>query len=584
MAVLFFILLAAVLGYTIGAMPLGALFIRFVSGASPASANPHLIGVENLYRVVGPLGAIGAFVLDILKGAAAVLLAVQLLFAGPVSFPVIAGVAAAGVVIGHLFPYQLHKGYWALRGRGNGVVFGVLAALHALALIPLWLPLLILGTYGAVLGFSGFVVLASAAALVAWLFGALIGAWVNVVPASLLPFFLLISVLQVWRFKAALLRVQDGTEPRLGEERPMRGDPGSDTVVAAFLVHPLTLADVAQPPSMQWLARFDLDEANLPSWLLAFVKRVALHTKPQLHAIIDGVKTADGRHLRVLLLSAPILPDVFRAHPDQATEIATKGARFAYELGAEVIGLGAFWSTVGNKGQDVQDAVPEIVVTNGGAYTAATVRAAIPGLLERFAEDGRDLTDTTVAVIGANGVVAFGVARLVVGEVKKLILIGRDQERLERSARSLQRKHPDTEIVPTTDVAASAEADLVFAATSDPDPVLFTEHVKEGAWIYDLGRPADVADDVLARSDVEVVPGGIVTPPGQMQTNIDLHFGDGKVPACMAETMILAVTGAFERRSLGNQTRSENMNFYLAEGEQLGFEIITRDPRKEDAA
>lgn len=584
MAVLFFILLAAFLGYTIGAMPLGALFIRFVSGASPASANPHLIGVENLYRVVGPLGAIGAFVLDVLKGAAAVLLSVQLLFAGPVSFPVIAGVAAAGVVIGHLFPYQLHQGYWALRGRGNGVVFGVLAALYGISLIPFWLPLLILATYGAVLGFSGFVVLASAASLVAWLFGALIGAWANVVPAALLPFFLLIAVLQVWRFKAALLRVQDGTEPRLGEERPMRGVPGSGTVVAAFLVHPLTLADVAQPPSMQWLSRFDLDEGNLPDWLLGLLKRVTLRTKPQLHAIIDGVKTADGRNLRVLLLSAPILPDVFRAHPDQATEIATKGARFAYELGAEVIGLGAFWSTVGNKGQDVQDAVPEIVVTNGGAYTAATVRAAIPGLLLRFAEDGRDLTDTTVAVIGANGVVAFGVARLVAGEVKKLILIGRDQDRLERSARSLQRKHPDTEITATTDVGATVEADLVFAATSDPDPVLFAEHVKEGAWIYDLGRPADVADDVLARSDVEVVPGGIVTPPGQMQTNIDLHFGDGKVPACMAETMILAVTGAFERRSLGSQTRSENMNFYLAEGKELGFEIITRDPRKEDAA
>lgn len=584
MAVLFFILLAAFLGYTIGAMPLGALFIRFVSGASPASANPHLIGVENLYRVVGPLGAIGAFVLDVVKGAAAVVLAVQLLFAGPVSFPVLAGVAAAGVVIGHLFPYQLRQGFWALRGRGNGVVFGVLAGLYAVSLIPFWLPLLILATYGAVLGFSGFVVLASAASLVAWLFGALIGAWTNVVPASLLPFFLLIAILQVWRFKAALLRVQDGTEPRLGEERPMRGVPGSDTVVAAFLVHPLTLADVAQPPSMQWLSRFDLDEEKLPAWLLSLLKRVTLRTKPQLHSIIDGVKTADGRNLRVLLLSAPILPDVFRAHPEQATEIATKGARFAYELGAEVIGLGAFWSTVGNKGQDVQDAVPEIVVTNGGAYTAATVRAAIPGLLERFAADGRDLHDTTVAVIGANGVVAFGVARLVAGEVKKLILIGRDQERLERSARSLQRKHRDTEIVATTEIAATAEADLVFAATSDPDPVLFAEHVKEGAWIYDLGRPADVADDVLARPDVEVVPGGIVTPPGQMQSNIDLHFGDGKVPACMAETMILAVTGAFERRSLGNQTRSENMNFYLAEGEQLGFEIITRDPRKEAAA
>ena len=584
MNVLFFLLLAAFLGYTIGAMPLGALFIRFVSGATPASANPHLIGVENLYRVVGPLGAIGAFVLDIVKGAGAVVLAVQLLYTGIVSFPVLAGVAAAGVLIGHMFPYQLSGHYWALRGRGNGVVFGILAGLYAISLVPMWLPMIIMAAYGAVLAFSGFVVLASASGLVALLFGGLVGAWLGQIPSSLLPFFLLLTVLQVWRFKAALMRVQDGTEPRLGEERPMRGVGNADTVVAAFLVHPLTLADVAQPPSMQWLQRFDLNEETLPAWLVATLKRVTLHTRPQLHSIIDGVQTEDRRNLRVLLLSAPILPDVFRDHPERATEIAKKGARFAYELGAEVIGLGAFWSTVGNKGEDVQQAVPEIVVTNGGAYTAATVRAAIPGLLDRFSEAGGTLADSTVAIVGANGVVAFGVARLVARDVHKLILIGRDQDRLERSARSLRRQNPDTEIIATTEIAASAEADLVFAATSDPDPVLFSEHIKSGAWIYDLGRPADVAPEVLGRPDVEVVPGGIVTPPGQMQSNIDLHFGDGKVPACMAETMILAVTGSYDRRSLGSQTKSENIQFYLTEGEQLGFEIITRDPRYDEAA
>src|SRR5690625_3242933 len=159
MSVLFFLLLAAFLGYTIGAMPLGALFIRFVSGATPASANPHLIGVENLYRVVGPLGAIGAFFLDVVKGAGAVILSVQLLYTGIVSFPVLAGVAAAGVLIGHMFPYKLRGQYWTLRGRGNGVVFGILAGLYGISLVPLWLPMIILGAYGAVLAYSGFVVL-----------------------------------------------------------------------------------------------------------------------------------------------------------------------------------------------------------------------------------------------------------------------------------------------------------------------------------------------------------------------------------------------------------------------------------------
>ena len=111
----------------------------------------------------------------------------------------------------------------------------------------------------------------------------------------------------------------------------------------------------------------------------------------------------------------------------------------AQELGAEVFGLGAFWSVVGNKGIDVQAAVPELTITNGGAYTSGTIKAAIPGILEHFAAEGRDLKHATAAVVGANGVVAFGIARTIAPQVAKLIMIGRDAERLERTAATLRR-------------------------------------------------------------------------------------------------------------------------------------------------
>src|SRR5690606_34832882 len=136
----------------------------------------------------------------------------------------------------------------------------------------------------------------------------------------------------------------------------------------------------------------------------------------------------------------------------------------------------------GDKGEEVQRAVPEVVVTNGGAYTAATVRAAVPGLLRRFAAQGVNLGSATAAVVGANGVVAFGVARLIAPEVGRLLLVGRDKERLNRSAATLTRKYPTTEIIATTDMAAVASADIVFSATSDPDPVIWPQHVKPGAW------------------------------------------------------------------------------------------------------
>jgi predicted amino acid dehydrogenase len=259
--------------------------------------------------------------------------------------------------------------------------------------------------------------------------------------------------------------------------------------------------------------------------------------------------------------------------------MAVQGARLAHELGAEAVGLGAFWSTVGGKGEEVQRAVPEIAVTNGGAYTAASVRAAVPGLLERFAASGGSLRRATAAVVGANGVVAFGVARMIAPEVRELILVGRDAERLRRSAATLRRKYPDTPIVATTDLAAVAGADLVFTATSDPAPVLRPEHVRPGAWIFDLGRPSDVHPSVREVPGVQIVPGGVVRPPGEMRSRIDIRFGEGYVPACMAETMIMTAAHAFDRRSLGPSTRTADIAFYLREGERLGFEIVTGDER-----
>jgi predicted amino acid dehydrogenase len=78
---------------------------------------------------------------------------------------------------------------------------------------------------------------------------------------------------------------------------------------------------------------------------------------------------------------------------------------------------------------------------------------------------------------------------------------------------------------------------------------------------------------------VHVIPGGVVKPPGEMRNHLNLHFGSGMIPACMAETMIMTATRAFERKSLGAQTKSVDIEFYLREGERLGFEIVTRDER-----
>lgn len=548
--------IALALGYLLGGVPLGGLLVRRSTGLHPRQLNPHLLGVENVLRVAGPQVAVASFVLDVLKA----LVVVGLFQGNPW--------AALGVYAGHLHPWPWQRWFDAPRGRGNGVLLGLLAGLAISGAAAWWVLALPVWVYAGLLAYSRYVALATAAGLVTLpLALAFTGASLGLVGASAA-----LAGLGVWRQKGALARMRDGTEARLGEPPPVLGL-RREVVLAAFMVHPMTIDDLWQPASQRWVRHF-VARGWLPeTWL----RRGLLLMRPQVQGEISGIALRDGRELRVMIIAGPLLPDQIRAHPDVAERMAIQGARMAREFGAEAFGLGAFWSTVGEKGQRVQEAVPEIAITNGGAYTAATVRAAVPGLLERFAEAGGTLDQACAAVVGANGVVAFGVARSIAPHVGKLVLIGRDAERLARSAGTLQRKHPELEIVVSTDVAECAQADLVFSATSDPDPVLFAEHVKPGAWVFDIGRPADVDESVREVPGVQVIPGGVVRPPGSMQSAIDLHFGTAKVPACMAETMIMTAMRSFDRRSLGPVTRSADIAYYLEAGESLGFEIVTED-------
>ncbi|WP_019007890.1 glycerol-3-phosphate acyltransferase [Deinococcus aquatilis] len=555
---LFLSALLLVVAFLVGSLPLGDWLLRR-SGVDSRINNAHNLGIENMLRRVGPGLAVSSAALDAGKGFFAVLMASSL------ALPEVMILAALAAYLGHLNPPRALYGPTLPRGRGNLVLLGILAGLSATGAVPLWVAALPVLIYAAVAGFWGYIGAATVAGL--GVFALAVALLPLGVSAKLAALGLLVAA--TWRFKENLGRMIDGTEPRVGEEVPMAGK-RADVVVAAFMIHPMTLENFWQSRRFAWMK--PLLERGIISE--STVRQFADELRPMKVGELHGIRTAEGKEIRCYLLSSPLLPDRFRDAPELATRRAIEGARLAHELGAEVFGLGAFWSVVGNKGVDVQAAVPQITITNGGAYTSGTIKAAIPGILTHFAGSGRDLKAATAAVVGANGVVAFGIARTIAPQVAKVIMLGRDLEKLERSANTLRRANKDTEIVTTTSYDTLREADLMFTATSDPNPVIFPQHVKPGAWIFDEGRPADVDISVEAIPGVRVIPGGVVRPPGSMTSNIDLQFGEGAVPACLAETLIIAATGEHHRKSLGAQTLTENINFFVEQAEVLGFTVV----------
>src|SRR5215475_11956170 len=113
-------LLDLAVAYLLGAIPFGYLLVRWKTGGDVRSSGSGNIGATNVLRTSGRAAGIATLLLDVGKGAAAVLLARWI---GAGSSAPLEPMAVLGVVLGHVFPVTL-----GFRG-GKGVACAVGAGL-----------------------------------------------------------------------------------------------------------------------------------------------------------------------------------------------------------------------------------------------------------------------------------------------------------------------------------------------------------------------------------------------------------------------------------------------------------------------
>jgi glycerol-3-phosphate acyltransferase PlsY len=117
-------LFPALVGYSVGSLPLGFLITNRMRGVDLRRVGSGNVGAANVYRTAGLGIALLVVALDIAKGATSVVLAARLM-AG-VDAPVTAGVAA---IVGHVSPVWLRfRG-----GKGVATAGGVFMMLAPLA-------------------------------------------------------------------------------------------------------------------------------------------------------------------------------------------------------------------------------------------------------------------------------------------------------------------------------------------------------------------------------------------------------------------------------------------------------------------
>jgi fatty aldehyde-generating acyl-ACP reductase len=335
----------------------------------------------------------------------------------------------------------------------------------------------------------------------------------------------------------------------------------------AFIVHPIDVRNDAARSLP--IARY-LPERAL-EWYM-------LRREPLCVAHVTGVRGTNCADLEGWFIGCPLSPRQFLQLPVELVyEKLERCGHIAEDLGAGIIGLGAFSSVAGDGGITLAQRL-RIPVTTGNSYTVAT---AVEGAARGAELMGIAMEDATVAVIGATGSIGATCAEIMGRSAREIVLIGRDAMRLERRAERLRSSAPATYSTATDIAAGLRDADVVIAVSSAAQAIVEPHHIKRGAVVCDVARPRDVSVKVSkVRDDVLVIEGGLVRVPGDMRCTVprsdeafSFGFPPGTAYACMSETMALALAGRYESFTLGKEVTVEQVDGISSLCRDLGFRL-----------
>jgi acyl phosphate:glycerol-3-phosphate acyltransferase len=182
------------IGYLLGAIPFGLILTRLFGAGDLRKVGSGNIGATNVLRTGRKGLAAATLLLDMGKGAAAVCIARMIV-------PELALIGGLAAFLGHCYPVWLKFN----GGKGVATMLGIALAFNwgiGLIFAGVWLGALALTRISSISGMAAAVAAPTAALII---FG-----WH---PAKLLW---LMSVIVVWKHRANIVRIQAGTEPKVG--------------------------------------------------------------------------------------------------------------------------------------------------------------------------------------------------------------------------------------------------------------------------------------------------------------------------------------------------------------------------------
>lgn len=308
----------------------------------------------------------------------------------------------------------------------------------------------------------------------------------------------------------------------------------------AFLYHPW---------NVPILYKMGIREDSIQNKDLHFIEKTLEWLKP-IKRKTEIIKSAQGNEVECEMIMVPLTAEqILTLSPQFVLDKTIQAAQLAYDLGVDLIGLGAYLSPVGRRGVLVSKAVNK-PVTSGTTYTIST---GIQATIKAAQTIGIEIKNAKITIIGATGSIGKTCAKYLMGKAGHIVLSARNAERLNILKEELEQISKNTKVECITQAREAVKnSDIVIISTSCPSTILNVSDFSDGCIVCDISVPHNISADDASKKNVLVVDGGIVQFPHDVDFNY-LALPKGVGYACLSEATILALDGKFESFSCGGE-------------------------------
>jgi predicted amino acid dehydrogenase len=341
----------------------------------------------------------------------------------------------------------------------------------------------------------------------------------------------------------------------------------------AFVIHPLSQEYFKKVKPIELLSHVS------PPIFMDTLEKAMAYLPPFVYSKVTGIRSPTGVEAEGWLISVGGTPREIMEHdPEFTYRRLLDAANIAKQLGAQIMGLGAFTKVVGDAGATVARRAP-LPITTGNSYSASGALWAARDALLRLRLLPPPKPDGRIAmkamVVGATGAIGSVCARLLAMAADEVYMVSPETAKLLSLKESILRDTPDARLFLSSRADKDiAEMDMVVTATSGAGKkVLDIMKVKPGCVITDVARPLDLPpSEVARRPDVLVIESGEIRLPGDVKMK-NIGLPENVAYACLAETIVLALEGKFESFTVGRDIEWEKVREIYRLGLKHGMQL-----------